>query len=381
MRVIYPITVTPSVLVSSSIPADTTYPAFTVGTTYNAGDRVILDGQAVYECLISGTVGAIPLSDALWLPVRPTPKWSMFDGLPSTGYTGVTTLTMSLQVPAIGDVMLIGAEAGTVTVTLPDVTRTVTLTGTQARSVYITDLASAGGTMTLTMTTNSAGFVRISEILIGSVLLLGETQYGAGVGIVDYSKRTTDEFGNTSFVRRGYSGTLQAQFALDRTDTDRVLDIITALRAVPCVWIGSTHYGCTVMYGYYRECSMDVKETHSMCSMRIESLAHDMLTGTVSAAPGGPTNGWWGGWSGWTDGSTGTWTSTFPAGHTADNPIDAIEAAHAARAGSTFIPLTCDHSTLSYSYDGTSASMFCEFRTDVPPNGYVDSFQYAASKI
>ena len=48
------------------------------------------------------------------------------------------------------------------------------------------------GTMTLTMTTNGIGFVRVSEILIGTVLLLGETQYGAGVGIVDYSKRTID---------------------------------------------------------------------------------------------------------------------------------------------------------------------------------------------
>lgn len=378
MRVIYPITVTADVLTSSSIPDDTTYPAFAIGATYSQGARVIVDGKAVYECLISGTVGALPLSDALWLPVRPTPKWAMFDQLPSTGYTGVTTLTMTLQVPAISDVMLIGCEAGTVTVTLPDVTRTVTLTGNQARSVYITELSSAGGEMTLTMTTNSLGFVRIAEILIGTVLVLGETQYGAGVGIVDYSKRTTDEFGNTSFVRRGYSGTLQAQFTLDRTDTDRVLDIITALRAVPCVWIGSTHYGCTVIYGYYKECSLDVRETHSMCSIRIESLANDMLTGTVSGASGG-VNGWWGGWGGWTDGNTGVWTSTFPAGYTADNPIDAIEAAHAARASSTFIPLACDHSTLTYLYGGTSATMQCEFRTDVPPNGYIDFHQYAAS--
>ncbi|MEN9489631.1 MAG: hypothetical protein RJA63_80 [Pseudomonadota bacterium] len=309
MRVIYPITVTPDVLVSSSIPDETTYPAFAAGTTYNTGDRVILDQQAVYECLAAGVVGALPLSDAEWVIVRPTNRWSMFDQLPSTSRQQSDTLTITLAVPAVGDVMLLGVVAASVTVALPDVTRTVTLASGAEQSVYITGLGSAGGNLTITiqpvLTEISVGvsslILSVAEILVGTVIDLGETQLGAGVGISDYSTRTIDEYGNASFVRRGYSGFLQAQFILDRDDADLVLDTITALRAVPCVWIGSLHYQCAVIYGYYREAGMEIRENHAQCSMRIESLAVDTLNGTVSGGGGGGGGGggWWGDWNGW----------------------------------------------------------------------------------
>lgn len=316
MRVIYPITVTPAVLVSSSIPDETTYPAFAAGVTYNAGDRVILDGQAVYECLLAGMVGALPLSDAEWVIVRPTNRWSMFDQLPSTSRQQSDVLTITLAVPAVGDVMLLGVVAASVTVTLPDVTRTVTLASGAEQSVYITGLGSAGGNLTITiqpvLTEISVGvsslILSVAEILVGTVIDLGETQLGAGVGISDYSTRTIDEYGNASFVRRGYSGFLQAQFILDRDDADLVLDTITALRAVPCVWIGSLHYQCAVIYGYYREASMEIRENHAACTMRIESLAVDTLTGTVSGGGGGGggAGGWWGDWPGWEQPATPT---------------------------------------------------------------------------
>ena len=309
MKVIYPITVTPDVLVSSSIPVETTYPAFAAGTTYNTGDRVILDGQAVYECLADGVVGAMPLSDAQWVIVRPTNRWAMFDQLPSTSRQQSDTLTITLAAPAVGDVMLLGVVASSVTVTLPDVTRTVALATNTEQSVYITGLGSAGGNLTITiepaLVEISAGvsspILRVAEILVGTVRNLGETQYGAGVEIADYSTRTIDEYGNANFIRRGYSNVLQARFALDRADADTVLDTITALRAVPCVWIGSIHYQCAVIYGYYREASMEIRENHAQCSMRIESLAVDTLNGTVSGGGGGGGGGggWWGDWNGW----------------------------------------------------------------------------------
>lgn len=84
-----------------------------------------VDGQAVFEGLIGGTTGASSAVGRLVAAGQANARsGAMFDQLPSTGYTGATTLTMTLVVPAIGDVMLIGCEAGTVTVTLPDVTRT-----------------------------------------------------------------------------------------------------------------------------------------------------------------------------------------------------------------------------------------------------------------
>lgn len=75
-----------------------------------------------------------------------------------------------------------------------------------------------------------------------------------------------------------------------------------------------------------------------------------------------------------------TWKASFPANSpTASSAAGSIQAAHLSRASSTFIPLECLPDTLSYSYSGTSASMRCNFRTAVAPNGYIDSFSYGTS--
>lgn len=306
MIVIYPITVDADTLLSSSIAAETTYPALTAGSTYNLGDRVI-SGGIVYEALRNGiSTWTSPLSAADWLLVRPTARWSMFDGSADTHYTATgADITMSIAVPAVNDVMLLGVLAGSVTVALPNGTRTVSLSGSTPQSVYITDLAGTAGTLTLTLTQHTSGVTQIAEVLIGSGITLGEIDHGAGVGITDYSTRTLDEFGNATIVRRGYSSIVSGQVWLDRSDVDRVLDVLTALRSTPCLWIGSRQYASTLLYGYYKEATMTVAgPNHAVLDLRLESLVTDSLqsgtlsTGGGTGGTGGGTRGGWN-WSGW----------------------------------------------------------------------------------
>lgn len=117
--------------------------------------------------------------------------------------------------------------------------------------------------------------VRCGIVFAGSSYPLGTTQYGASAGIIDYSKKETDEFGTTTFIRRAFSKRMNVNIILPSSDLYRVQKVLSDIRATPCVWIGSEDeiYRPLVMYGYYRDFNLEIPyPEYSYCSLQIEGL-------------------------------------------------------------------------------------------------------------
>lgn len=124
---------------------------------------------------------------------------------------------------------------------------------------------------------NSLGIqVSVAQVVAGDLASLGKTQYGATAGIVDYSIKQTDEFGNTTFVKRAFSKRLNAQFFLENTDLNRVHAYLASIRATPAVWVASEdskYEEALVVYGFYKEFSLDISYlNNSLYSIEIEGL-------------------------------------------------------------------------------------------------------------
>lgn len=110
---------------------------------------------------------------------------------------------------------------------------------------------------------------------MGTFYTLGDTQYGASVGIIDYSRKETDAFGVTTFVRRAYSKRMSAKLMLDNVQMNKVQRVLADLRATPCAWIGADDvtYAPLVVYGFYKDFSIEVAyPTASYCSLEVEGL-------------------------------------------------------------------------------------------------------------
>ena len=118
--------------------------------------------------------------------------------------------------------------------------------------------------------------VKLAQIILGQQFVLGGTQFGATTGIIDYSTKETDEFGNTKFVERAFSKRMSAQVFINNIDINRTQNLLYSIRATPCVWIGSddpTYEEPLVVFGFFREFSMDISyPSFSMCSLEIEGL-------------------------------------------------------------------------------------------------------------
>lgn len=297
MKVIKPITVTPAMILASN--AVEAYAAWSAATTY-AKDAKVDYGTHYYISLVNSNLNNIPSApgSTFWAYVSPDNKHAMFDGQVSTATTSTSPLVVTIAPGIVNSVAMIDLVGSSVTITMTDngasppvYTRTVGLDGSivfdwytyffepfvQLAEVVLTDLPPyANGRITMTLT--SGGNVAIGEFLVGTVYELGEVgmEQGASVGIIDYSRKDTDnDTGLTTFVRRAYSKRMSGQFLLDNGQLNAVQRILADIRAVPSVFIGSeaADYAPLIVYGFYRDFSIDIAyPTKSFCRIEVEGL-------------------------------------------------------------------------------------------------------------
>jgi hypothetical protein len=297
MKVIKPVTVTDAMILASN--ATEAYAAWLVGTTY-AKNAKVDHGTHYFNSLVNANTGNDPdTSPTFWENIGPDNKHAMFDGQVSTETTKATSpLIVTIGAGIVNSIALLGLTGKTVSVVIRDggasppvYSRTIDLEGSiildwymyffepfeQLSEVVLTDLPPYSGGQ-ITMTLSSGGAVAIGELLVGTVYALGEMalEHGATIGIIDYSRKDTDpDTGLTTFVQRAYSKRMSGQFLIENGSINGVQKILSGIRAVPSVYIGSeaTDYSALIVYGFYRDFSIDIAyPTHSFCRLEVEGL-------------------------------------------------------------------------------------------------------------
>jgi len=274
-------------------------PDWLSGTTYALGAKVHY-GTKVYESLQASNTNHQPdTSPTWWISLGADNQHAAFDNIVSTSSSATQTMTFILKPGAIDSIALINMDAATVNVALTDATlgtvytNTAGLSGAQVYDWYQyffydpllkrTQIVFGGipqyanGLVTVRIEGGPSEIISVAQMLFGLEQTLGGTQYGASAGIIDYSTKETDQFGNITFVERAFSKRLNAQVFIDNTDLNRVQNLLYSIRATPVVWIGSDDpqlEEAVVVFGFYREFSVDIGyPTFSMCSLDIEGLS------------------------------------------------------------------------------------------------------------
>jgi len=297
MKVIKPTIMTSAMLISTD--AVEIYSAWNAVTNYAVGDRVIrTTTNRIYERLVAGTTSTVPELDLVnWLDYAPTNKWAMFDEQTSTVTTATNTLTVTVATGIIDSVALIGTNAVSVSLTLRD--------GLGGAVIWTGSMGLSGETVTdwyqyfffdpltqrtqsifqgippyasshLTMVLTGSGTISLGNLIFGTTKDLGLTETSPTSGITDYSKKETDDFGITTFVRRSYSKRMTANLIIDNLQLNRIQRTLYDLRATPCVWVGSDMPEldeALVVYGFYKDFTTTIPyPSMSFCSLEIEGL-------------------------------------------------------------------------------------------------------------
>lgn len=251
--------------------------------------------HTIYISLKAANVGKALTSTEWWLAAGGTNRWRMFDEVAGSQTVNPDTITVVLTSPKrVTALALLNIDAASARVTMTDavdgvvydkIFSLISTAGinnwwswlfndiertTQKLALDLPPYSKAQLTITLS---NPGYSVKCGACVIGKLIVVGKTQYGASPGIVDYSTKGRDAFGNPIIVQRPFSRRTQLPVRVPNSFVDRLIDLLAGYRATPIVYIGSELFGSTVIYGYYKDFSTVIAyPTESDLSIELESL-------------------------------------------------------------------------------------------------------------
>lgn len=299
MRLIKPVEITPAKLISSNVP-ETDYPAWLVSATYALGDRVLLNHH-IYEALADVAAGVKPGEEvvdkdhpAKWQDRGMDNRWRMFDSKVESLTTNPGTIEVTIRPGAVvNSLALFNLQGRSVTVSMVDPVegevyrKEVSLVDAAVTNWYdwffepvgrrtdlvVLDMPAYGSANVVVTIDAGAEVAAVGHLVIGAVKQIGTALYGSSVGINDYSRKSTDEFGNSVVIQRSFSNRAEFDVALDTSEVTKVRRLLADLRATPVVWIGEESYEATILFGFYKDFQIVFSgPTVSDCSITVEGV-------------------------------------------------------------------------------------------------------------
>lgn len=296
MIIVQPVPITAAMLTTSNVPENDA-PVWTAGT-YTLGTLRIYNHR-VYEVIVSSTTDRPDIGAALptpsWLDLGATNRFKMFDEVISTQtiYTGLVDVDITPGT-VINAAAFFGLAGNEITVTMTDPLEGVVYTETRSLQdntiiidwysyffepiAFLSDMVFLGlpayGSATINAVIDGgAGDAKVGEVVIGKQRRLGVSNFGTSVSIVDYSVKSTDDFGNTVIVKRAYSKRADYDVTVETSSVAAVQKALADIRTTPTVFIGDENRSETVVYGFYKQFNI-VLSTPSIsdCSIEVEGL-------------------------------------------------------------------------------------------------------------
>lgn len=259
MQLIIPIPITESkvLTITNEVP-ENDYSSWSGGTTYALGDKAMRTTGVHhnYESLQAGNLNNTPESSpSWWLDLGATNRFKPFDSVPETQATKATPMVYHIAPGvAFNSVAVLNCDNTSVRIQTDNgYDQTVS---TLATDIIKTDLSGAAGTH-LTVTINkTGGTAKVGEIVAGNYTDLGTMDMNPEVGIIDYSVKEVDEWGNWLVTARGYSKRMNCSLKLANTLIDSIFNLLSAYRAIPVVWVASPSYSCMILLGCFKDFTM-----------------------------------------------------------------------------------------------------------------------------
>ena len=236
--------------------------AWNNSTTYSE-DTLVRYNHVTYRSMMNGNVGKNPEQnyqgeDPAWQRVVATMPYRMLDDYIETRTYAPAGQTLSFSVPfsRADSFALLNMGGENLHVHIEEANGTVIYDETMVLTHDISDVSlfeyyftlvnadditiktdvpvTGNGTMTVTITPQSVTHQPyISHVIVGRNWYVGETKFPAEIGITDFSKKTQDDFGVTTFVKRSYSRNASLSLFVRPDRMYAITKILSDLRATP----------------------------------------------------------------------------------------------------------------------------------------------------
>jgi hypothetical protein len=296
MKLIAPTSVTDSTLVSSNVP-ENDYPVYSATTTYALDAFVIYiapNVHRVYQSLAAANLGNVVTDTTKWLDCGPTNRWKMHDQTLQSQTVSPSIVNVYSVEGLCTAVAALNLDASSMHVRMTDEVdgvvfdSTISLISpsgidswykyffepiTQSPDAIMLDLPPYANPTIEVSIFSTKGSVACGALLLGNEKDIGDTQFGAKIGITDYSTKTQDAFGNYSITKRPYRKTGDFPVIVDTHYVDQLQILLAQYRSTPVLYVGSESFASSFVYGFYRDFDITIQyPSYALCSINIEGL-------------------------------------------------------------------------------------------------------------
>lgn len=281
MKIIVPTTITNTELDSSTV-AENDYSEWDISTSYLEDDFVIVIGTThkIYKSVAGSNLGNDPTTDdgTWWTEISATNRWKAFDqkiGVQVEDTTQIEYVFSGLGL--VDGVALFGLDATQC--------RLIIENGSPLTEVYneLIDLNDNSVVVdgytyffeplakkavnvfqdippyteaTYTVQVGDSGETcKVGQIVLGRSYVIGDTLFGARIGIEDFSTKERNAFGEPVLTVGNFADTVDYPVRVNTQAVGRYKTLLSSFRATPIVWTAgddTDQYGTTV-YGYYED--------------------------------------------------------------------------------------------------------------------------------
>lgn len=301
MLTITPNLVNDATLLSTNV-AENDYPQWNISTTYALGAMliyIVANTHWIIKSLVANNVGNTPTgldTDTKWIKVSDTNRYKMFD----LKHTSQTVNPAAITVTLANSSMVDGAYFGNLSalsITISGVDQfdvsiySQTISLVDNSNVYdpwtyffapilyktdyvVTNLPPYSLTKYTITISNPTSDAKCGTLLMGQVTNFGDTNYGMTAGLLDYSVKRANEFGDFILTERAYSKTLNISVTSSKSQTDPFMAYAIRKRATPIVIVGSIDYNMSYIFGFFKDVKGVVEyPTYSKFLVEFEGLS------------------------------------------------------------------------------------------------------------
>ena len=132
---------------------------------------------------------------------------------------------------------------------------------------------SAGHQLRLILSGEGSGSTKVGQIIAGTVREIGDSLFGARVGILDFSRKERDVFGDFDITERRFSNRAELPVSIRTANIAYVQRVLADVRAIPVAYVAAESQRETIIYGFFR--SFDIVldgPVWSECVIEVEGL-------------------------------------------------------------------------------------------------------------
>lgn len=280
-------------LISSTV-ANTTAD-WSSSTNYVIGNEVVVNFLK-YRALTANSNKPPATNAADWVNIGYANRWAMFSGT-TTERSSSSAFNFVISAAGVNSLGFFAVNANTITVVMTDPTDGVVYNRTlntgffyegvndmydyffapfpssdQVRDVVALDLPNYASA-SISITLNGSNPKSMGMFVAGRIQNLGQALYGSSTGILDYSVKERNNFGNFNIVPRSFSNTADFDVNMMTARVSESQKLLAQYRTSPVAWFGESTLESTIIFGYWKDFDIILgNPTTSQATITVEGV-------------------------------------------------------------------------------------------------------------